>query len=266
MAQTIGATVKTGQYRRIVKILADIHKLRSIAAVSGCKEIWEKLNAACMQFEKPRFNSQAEAAERKAKAVDEYGRCYALGRRKTSSARVWAIKIQPEAQAEAEAKGEHLYSQIMVNGLPAAMYFQNSADRERVFRPLQLTGLLTAYNVFALVRGGGSTGQSEAITMGLAKCLKILEPNVKSIIGRCESWHVFIRSLALTRWYSKACCARPEDGRTKEDQPTESEEKGAYTPNIAAIVVLIFAAVRVGQTMKEIASCYSIVVIFVHNI
>jgi small subunit ribosomal protein S9 len=75
----------------------------------------------------------------------------------------------------------------MVNGLPAATYFQNTADRERVFRPLQLTGLLTAYNVFALVRGGGSTGQSEAIAMGLARCLKILEPSVKSIIGRCES-------------------------------------------------------------------------------
>ena len=187
MAQTIGAIVKTGQYRRIVKILADLHRLRCIAAASGCKEIWEKLNAACMQFERPRFNSQAGAAERTAKAVDEYGRCYALGRRKTSSARVWTIKIQPEAQAEAEAKGGHLYSQIMVNGLPAATYFQNTADRERVFRPLQLTGLLTAYNVFTLVRGGGSTGQSEAIAMGLARCLKILEPNVKSIIGRCES-------------------------------------------------------------------------------
>src|SRR5258706_2328919 len=135
MTQTIGSIVKTGQYRRIVKILADIHKLRSIAAASGGKEIWEKLNAACMQFEKPRFNSQAGAAERKAKAVDEYGRCYALGRRKTSSARVWAIRIQPEAQAEAEAKGAHLYSQIMINGLPAATHFQNTADRERVVRP-----------------------------------------------------------------------------------------------------------------------------------
>lgn len=230
MAQTIGAIVKTGQYRRIVKILADLHKLRSIAAASGCKEIWEKLNTACMQFEKPRFNSQAGAAERTAKAVDEYGRCYALGRRKTSSARVWTIKIQPEAQAEAGAKGGHLYSQIMVNGLPAATYFQNTADRERVFRPLQLTGLLTAYNVFTLVRGGGSTGQSEAIAMGLARCLKILEPNVNSIIGRCESWLLFIQSFALTSCSSKACCARSEDGRTKENQPTKSEEKGAFPP------------------------------------
>jgi small subunit ribosomal protein S9 len=230
MSQTIGAVVKTGQYRRIVKILADLHKLRSIAAVSGCKEIWEKLNTACMQFEKPRFNLQAGAAERTAKAVDEYGRCYALGRRKTSSARVWAIKIQPEAQTEAGAKGEHLYSQIMVNGLPAATYFQNTADRERVFRPLQLTGLLTAYNVFALVRGGGSTGQSEAIGMGLARCLKILEPNVKSIIGRCELWHVVIQSFALTSCSSKTCRTRSEDGRTKENQPTESEEKSAYAP------------------------------------
>ena len=228
MSQTIGSIVKTGQYRRIVKILADIHKLRSIAAASGCKEIWEKLNAACMQFEKPRFNSQAGAAERKAKAVDEYGRCYALGRRKTSSARVWAIRIQPEVQDEAEAKGEHVYSQIMVNGLPAATYFQNTADRERVFRPLQLTGLLTAYNVFALTRGGGSTGQSEAIAMGLARCLKILEPSVKFIIGRCESRRVLLWSFALTSCFSKTCCARWEDGRTKEDQPSESEEKGAH--------------------------------------
>lgn len=228
MAQTIGAVVKTGQYRRIVKILVDIHRLRSIAAASGCNEIWEKLNAACMQFEKPRLNSQTGSGERKAKAVDEYGRCYALGRRKTSSARVWAINIQPEAQAEVGAKGEHLYSQLIVNGLPAASYFQNTADRERVFRPLQLTGLLTAYNVFALVRGGGSTGQSEAVAMGLARCLKILQPSVKSIIGRCESRHILILPLALTSCSSKACRARSEDGRTKKDQPSESEEKGAY--------------------------------------
>jgi small subunit ribosomal protein S9 len=259
MSQSIGSIVKTGQYRRIVKILADIHKLRSIAAASGCKDIWEKLNAACMQFEKPRLNSQAGSAERKAKAVDGYGRCYALGRRKTSSARVWAIRIQPEAQAEAEAKGEHLYSQIMVNGLPAATYFQNTADRERVFRPLQLTGLLTAYNVFALARGGGSTGQSEAIAMGLARCLKILERSVKSIIGRCESCHVLLRSLALTSYFSKACRARPENGRTEEDQPSQSKEKGVcpHAYRCVAAVVLTFLSVHLGQTMKAIASCCS---------
>ena len=52
------------------------------------------------------------------------------------------------------------------------------ADRERVIRPLKIAGVLGAFNVFAIVRGGGTTGQSGAVSLGLAKGVAAHVPEV----------------------------------------------------------------------------------------
>lgn len=57
-------------------------------------------------------------------------------------------------------------------------------DRERVIRPFKVTGLLGAYNVFAIVRGGGTTGQSGAVTLGVAKGLAAHLPEVEPILRK----------------------------------------------------------------------------------
>ena len=61
------------------------------------------------------------------------------------------------------------------------------ADRERVIRPLQIAGLLGAYNVFAIVRGGGTSGQSGAISLGLAKGLVAHCADVEQILRKGRS-------------------------------------------------------------------------------
>ena len=66
------------------------------------------------------------------------------------------------------------------------------ADRERVVRPFKIAGLLGAFNVFSLVRGGGTTGQSGAICLGIAKGLAAHVPDVEVLLRRGTSYHLFV--------------------------------------------------------------------------
>ena len=43
------------------------------------------------------------------------------------------------------------------------------------------------YNVWALVKGGGTTGQAEAVTLGAAKALMVFEPALKPALRRGKS-------------------------------------------------------------------------------
>ena len=58
------------------------------------------------------------------------------------------------------------------------------SDRERVVRPFRIAGLIGAYNVFAIVRGGGSTGQSGALTLAIAKALAAHAPDVEPLLRK----------------------------------------------------------------------------------
>lgn len=58
------------------------------------------------------------------------------------------------------------------------------AERERVVRPFKIAGLLGAFNVFALIRGGGTTGQSGALSLGIAKALAAHVPDVEPLLRK----------------------------------------------------------------------------------
>ncbi|KAG8762328.1 37S ribosomal protein S9, mitochondrial [Ceratobasidium sp. 428] len=128
---------------------------------------------------------------------DSFGRSYTLGKHKESAARVWAIPTQPttvtglESAVEKEVSRELSLApqmadipvtEILVNNVPFGQYFKLPRDREKALRPLQVTGLLGAYNVFVLVRGGGVSGQASAVAHGIAKALAAHAPHVKSIL------------------------------------------------------------------------------------
>ena len=57
-------------------------------------------------------------------------------------------------------------------------------DRERVIRPFKVAGLLGAYNVFAIARGGGTTGQSGAVSLAIAKGLAAHVPDVEAMLRK----------------------------------------------------------------------------------
>ena len=81
---------------------------------------------------------------------------WGVGRRKTSTARV---RIR-------EGSGK-----MTVNGKEHTDYFRLAPDQERIFDPLRALQSVASFDVWANVKGGGTTGQVGAIVMGLARAL-----------------------------------------------------------------------------------------------
>ena len=81
---------------------------------------------------------------------------YGTGRRKTSVARVF---LRP-------GKGE-----VTVNRRPLEDYFPLDAHQSEVLRPLRAVEQDGKFNLHVTVRGGGLTGQAQAIRHGVARAL-----------------------------------------------------------------------------------------------
>ena len=75
----------------------------------------------------------------------------------------------------------------MVNGKKLTEYFGRLHDRESAVWALKATQRLDKYNVWALATGGGTTGQAESITLGLARALLAHEPDLKPALRRGEA-------------------------------------------------------------------------------
>ncbi len=94
--------------------------------------------------------------------VDRFGVAMGTGRRKTSVARV-RVK---------EGSG-----QFVINGRPLEEYLCVERDRESVLAPLRLVSRLGKVDISVRVNGGGITGQTGAIILGLARALQGMDPN-----------------------------------------------------------------------------------------
>ena len=82
---------------------------------------------------------------------------WGTGRRKTSVARVRLVPGN---------------GTITINGRPGDNYLNyNPAYIAAVMAPLQTLGLIAEYDVLVNVRGGGLTGQADAIKQGAARAL-----------------------------------------------------------------------------------------------
>ncbi|KAL2608580.1 hypothetical protein R1flu_027153 [Riccia fluitans] len=104
---------------------------------------------------------QLELQSMRVKTVDEFGRAYATGRRKSSIARVWL--------KEGEGK-------ITINGLPHDLYFPDIDQRLQLLEPFYQTKTLGLFDVRSTVKGGGITGQSGALRHGISQALQLFDP------------------------------------------------------------------------------------------
>ncbi len=93
-----------------------------------------------------------------------------IGRRKTATARV---------RLHSGGTG-----QVVVNGKPLVEYFGRELDRQTAVAPLQTTRTLDGYDVTVLVKGGGITGQAEAIRMGAARALLKINADLNQALRR----------------------------------------------------------------------------------
>ena len=103
-------------------------------------------------------------------AKDNY--FYALGRRKSSTARV-------------RVKGGK--GLITVNGKPANEYFADSKYLlNKLQQPFVALDNVNKFDVSAVVSGGGHEGQTEAIRLGIAKALVVMNEDLKSTLKRAD--------------------------------------------------------------------------------
>ncbi|KAF2197155.1 hypothetical protein GQ43DRAFT_444487 [Delitschia confertaspora ATCC 74209] len=155
----VNEPVKTLRYHRILDIL---HRLNRIHPSLMPEEVRE----AMLRYKKA---AQPEDRIPKPGVIDELGRAKGVGRRKTSSAVAWVV----------EGEGE-----VLVNGKNLSQFFGRLHDRESAVWALKATERLDKYNVWALVQGGGVTGQAEALTLAVAKALLVHEPALKPALRR----------------------------------------------------------------------------------
>ncbi|MBN1887470.1 MAG: 30S ribosomal protein S9 [Thermoflexales bacterium] len=73
---------------------------------------------------------------------------------------------------------------VVVNDKPAEEYFTRDVDRWIVLEPLKVTENETRFNVTVLVKGGGVSGQSEAVQMGMARALVQADPELRKALRR----------------------------------------------------------------------------------
>ncbi len=88
-----------------------------------------------------------------------------IGRRKTSTARVRVYKGDKAST---------------INGVAAVDYLKNMNKAELyVIKPLTVAGLEGKYYFTAHVDGGGITGQADAIRLGMARALCVMDATIK---------------------------------------------------------------------------------------
>ncbi len=96
--------------------------------------------------------------------LDNLGRSYATGRRKTSVSRVWI---------------KHGSNKISVNGKPSKEYFKRKIYSTILEEPLFKTENLDKLEVFATVSGGGLSGQAGALRHGISRALVNFDPSLR---------------------------------------------------------------------------------------
>jgi len=94
---------------------------------------------------------------------------YGTGRRKSAVARVY-IKSGNGA--------------IVVNGKPVDEFFSRETGRMLVRQPLEITELLTNFDISANVTGGGESGQAGAVRHGIARALVDYDASLKPALRK----------------------------------------------------------------------------------
>jgi len=92
---------------------------------------------------------------------------YGTGRRKTAVAQV---RVLPGSGA------------IIINGTPYEELFPRLEHRRIIMQPLLVTETTSTYNVVVKVNGGGISGQSGAISHGIARALVRVDERLKPIL------------------------------------------------------------------------------------
>ncbi|MCI5045725.1 MAG: 30S ribosomal protein S9 [Aquisalinus sp.] len=99
--------------------------------------------------------------------MDDLGRSYATGKRKTAVARVW---IKPGS------------GKITVNKKDYSEYFGRPVLQMIIQQPLVAADRKDQFDVVCTVKGSGPSGQAGAVRHGISKALTYYEPALRGVL------------------------------------------------------------------------------------
>lgn len=103
--------------------------------------------------------------------IIKYGTSYGLGRRKTAIAQAW---VTPGS------------GRFDINGMGHLEYFKNHIDIFKIAHPLKVSGAFGQFDVKVKVRGGGTSGQADAIALAVARALSRFVPGIGRFFRKSE--------------------------------------------------------------------------------
>ncbi len=95
----------------------------------------------------------------------------AVGRRKSATARV---RLYPAGET----------AEIIVNGKPMTEYFPRLQDQLRLTEPLKVVEMEGKFNISVLAKGGGISGQADAVRLGIARALIVADPTLRPTLKK----------------------------------------------------------------------------------
>ncbi|CDR37761.1 CYFA0S01e16600g1_1 [Cyberlindnera fabianii] len=149
-----GERLKASQHQELIKIL---NRLNAIDPQLRPAEVDELLT-------KYSRSSTINESGKTLQLLDQFGRSKTVSGRKSSTAVVYLVKGQGE---------------ILVNNKSINQHFPELTHRQEILYPLQVVEAEADYNIFAIVHGGGPTGQAGAIAGAIAKGLVVHNPLLK---------------------------------------------------------------------------------------
>ena len=256
LSAMFSGSLTTARYRRMIAVLADLEECARIASTAGHAALADTIYPVLALFERHDKENVLSRTVRKHAPLDRYGRSYAVGKRKESAARVWMIPVReppaipvpstatdsstPTSDADllapvvedafepspaASSRVPVTMTTILVNNVPLNKFFATPADRERVVRPLKLAGVLGAFNIFAIVRGGGTTGQAGAIAHGIAQGIVAHVPEVDTILRKGKMLPI-VRSYLSSHTLSQTHETGSPHGGEEKDWPCQGTQTG----------------------------------------
>lgn len=138
-----------------------LQSVRDLSAIHQEKRMRDKLARRAME--------EAKKNVLRVRKVDEQGRAYGTGRRKTSTARVW---IKPSATP--------FDGRIKINKKDLVDYLVRDTHREEVLRPFLVVDMVGGFDVYATVKGGGLSGQAGALRHGISRALQNFDPKLRA--------------------------------------------------------------------------------------
>ncbi|KAJ5092337.1 37S ribosomal protein S9 [Penicillium alfredii] len=159
LREHLGEIIPVKKYKALLKILQRLNRIKPEMQP-------DEVRSTIETFVRP---GNPFAVQHVPRPVDEHGRARGKGKRKESSAVVQLV----------EGEGE-----IIINGKSLVDVFHRVHDRESALWALRCTQRIDKYNAWITVRGGGLTGQAEAITLAMARALLLHEPGLKPILRK----------------------------------------------------------------------------------